>query len=350
MPSWWRRHAWRWASLSTISLIASGYAHQAALGQNACPPFPRSPGSEKTYVISANLDNDFFVGEDDSYTNGLRIAVSRPIGDSDDLNRELLFIENLLPDWLKFGYSNQFYNSRGFGSSIFTPKDTSELNPPADQRPYAGYLYILSGVETEQVDFAYQPDDIKNCRLQQAGAPPPTTEEGISSNFSLSTRHFESMELQIGWIGPHAYGEEILEAFHDIWPAGGNALGWQSRQIKDEPVINFFYNRVWTGFPLPRIFASSGQRETEWQQKLATDPNADRHTPPRLLQIPGTDFAIDVRPHAGYALGNLHTFGSIGTVVRAGFNIPDNIGPPLIRPALPGSDHFTPRSLTNAAF
>lgn len=349
--------------LPSLGAVLTICMPEPVAAQNGCPPRKQIDDRDKNYALSVNLDNDFFAGKDSSYTNGLRAVVSRPIGSTDNPNTELSIIENRLPEWLKFGYSNQFYNSRGFGSSIFTPEDTSAVNPPADQRPYASYLYFLSGVETEQVDFNYQPDEVQDCRLKQiTGAVPiPEKQEGISKNFWLSTRHFDSMELQVGWIGPHAYGEEILETFHSVWPAGGNAAGWQSRQIKDEPVVNFFYNRVWTGFPLPGLLPSSQKAETKWQRRLYLyehDPKAyktefpdlpppDRNTPPRSLEL--GPLKLDLRPHAGFALGNLHTFGAVGTVARLGLNVPDNIGPPLIRPTLPGSDHFAPRNFTNTA-
>lgn len=350
------------ALFAVCSQMAATAAENAGVG-------PSTADRDASYTFSLNLDNDFFAGTDSSYTNGVRAVWSRPLGPNGGPNPDIRLIEGLLPWEWSFGYSNQIYNNYGGGSSIFTPEDTSALNPPADQRPYASYLYFLSGLEAEQVDLRYQPRDAARVRIERLVARDrrarralaneladgtlsdkeiENIQNRISRNFQLSTRHHESYEVQLGWMGPHAYGEEILETFHSIWPAGGNAVGWQSRQIKDEPVVNVFYNRVWTGFPLPQWLESSEREERRWQKRLyENDPIADRHTPPRPLSL--GPLALDFRPHAGGALGNLYTFGAVGTMARLGFNIPDNIGPPLIRPALPGSDHFTRRNLTKTA-
>src|SRR5690606_26093169 len=47
-------------------------------------------------------------------------------------------------------------------------------------------------------------------------------------------------------------------------------------------------------------------------------------------------------PHLGGALGNIYTYGAGGFTLRFGEDLPDDYGPPRIRPALPGSDYFRP--------
>src|SRR3546814_8870959 len=54
------------------------------------------------------------------------------------------------------------------------------------------------------------------------------------------------------------------------------------------------------------------------------------------------NLGVDVTPHLGAALGNVYTYGAGGLTLRFGEDLPDDYGPPRIRPALPGSDYFRP--------
>jgi hypothetical protein len=49
---------------------------------------------------------------------------------------------------------------------------------------------------------------------------------------------------------------------------------------------------------------------------------------------------VDVTPHVGGALGNVFTHLATGFTIRIGDDLPNDYGPPRIRPSLPGSDFF----------
>jgi hypothetical protein len=203
--------------------------------------------------------------------------------------------------------------SFGLGLSVFTPDDTKAVHPPADQRPYASYAYLLYGLEQ---DF----DAGEN-----AGKPGGT--------FLLSSRFFSNLEVQAGLIGPEP-GHTLQDGFHRIWPAGGNANGWDARHLNYEPTLNVFYNRVWSGFPLPGLLGGGA---------VAAE---DRARPFLSLDLAeGWTLSLQPRPHLGFALGNVYDYGSGGLELRAGLNVPDNLGPPTVRPAAPGGDYFPHRSV-----
>src|SRR5690606_21469373 len=48
----------------------------------------------------------------------------------------------------------------------------------------------------------------------------------------------------------------------------------------------------------------------------------------------------DITPHIGIGLGNVLTQGAVGVTLRLGEELPNDYGPPRIRPSLPGSDYF----------
>ena len=85
--------------------------------------------------------------------------------------------------------------------------------------------------------------------------------------------------------------------------------GWDN-QLDNEPGINLFYDRQWTGL-LRQDFTFGG--EETW-------------------------FSTDLTPKAGAALGNIHIYGAAGLTLRAGRFADDDHGPPSIRPSFPGSD------------
>ena len=83
--------------------------------------------------------------------------------------------------------------------------------------------------------------------------------------------------------------------------------GW-NHQLKDEPGINFSYERKWR----------------------------------QLFEAEAFGVGVDIMPHIGANLGNVATNASIGTTFRFGYDLPSDYGPPRIRPSLPGSDFFIP--------
>lgn len=116
----------------------------------------------------------------------------------------------------------------------------------------------------------------------------------------------DRLELDLGVVGPYALGEETQNNFHTLIGVD-TSKGW-GHQIHNEPGVVLYYERMW------RQFAS--------------------------FKAGGLGF--DLAPHVGGALGNVYTYGAAGATARVGFNLPDDYGPPRIRPSLPGSSHFEP--------
>ncbi|MDH5747990.1 MAG: lipid A deacylase LpxR family protein [Rhodospirillales bacterium] len=141
-----------------------------------------------------------------------------------------------------------------------------------------------------------QPDDRSYAGWLYAGV-------GLISD---TGSHFDNLELNIGLIGPASLAEFTQKGWHDAIGAT-RPEGW-SHQLKTEPGVVLFYERKWR----------------------------NRH------EITPRGLGIDLIPHAGFALGNVFTYGAAGVTMRFGDDLPNDYGPPRIRPSLPGSGYFIP--------
>jgi hypothetical protein len=121
-------------------------------------------------------------------------------------------------------------------------------------------------------------------------------------------RRLDNLELDVGIVGPQSYAEDTQKFVHSIVGAK-QPQGW-NHQLKNEPGVVLTYERTWRG----------------------------------IAQSYPLDFAGDLSPYAGGSVGNVFTHAAGGMVLRIGRDLPDDYGPPLIRPALPGSDFYVPTS------
>ncbi|MGH8650198.1 MAG: lipid A deacylase LpxR family protein, partial [Burkholderiales bacterium] len=245
------------AATALLALIAACSVPAAA----AEPEPPRG-------VLSLQIDNDLFAGSDQNYTSGIRIAYAAPMAPSHPLEstaRALPFLGGPL----RVSYS--------LGQQLYTPRDISASQPILTDEPYAGYLYVGIGFESEP---------------PRGGAP----------------RVLTSAQLQVGVVGPAALGEQTQQAAHKIFNSK-EANGWDN-QLKNEPALNLFYDRVWIGWYETRIGEA------------------------------GSGYRIDLSPHVGAALGNVYTYAAGGATLRFGPNLPASLGPRSLRPGPPGSDYY----------
>lgn len=83
------------------------------------------------------LDNDLFSNTDQNYTNGLRLALLRPIP-AQQLSRMQRWMEPLTRSGKPENTSYTW--GTGLSQLMFTPKEHEALIPPPGQRPYAGWL------------------------------------------------------------------------------------------------------------------------------------------------------------------------------------------------------------------
>ena len=213
-------------------------------------------------TFSVLFENDLFLGQDRHYTNGIKLSWT-----SRDL-REYGQWEHT-PDWARglFSALDRFQGDREknlelfAGQKLFTPQDIQRTDLIANDRPYAAWIFFGPAFHS------------KNA-------------------YTLDT-----VEIEFGWVGPLAQGEETQNFVHSLRGIP-TAKGW-SHQLNDEPAFNLVYqhkHRNWEG---------------EW---------------------PGTHFASDFISHYGASLGNVYTYANAGAEVRIGWNLPADFGTSLIRP------------------
>jgi len=106
---------------------------------------------------------------------------------------------------------------------------------------------------------------------------------------------FNGLKLVTGVVGPASLAEQTQDEVHRLggW---GQAQGWDY-QLHNEPILDFAYE-------YRHKFRLLGQRDTG---------------------------SVEALPVAGGWLGNMLTQGQIGGVLRAGYNVPDDFGPSLVR-------------------
>lgn len=215
-------------------------------------------------VYSFVLENDYFAGTDDGYTNGFRASWLSP--------------ETDIPWWMEeAAYHLPFFASEGhkrysfaFGQAMFAPDDLRQKTLNRKDRPYAGFLYGTAGVLT---DTGYRLDNL---------------------------------QLTLGIVGPSSLAAQTQDAVHRVIDSI-DPQGWDN-QLRDEPAFILSYERKWRS----------------------------------IYQLSPFGFAVDITPHMGASVGNVHTYASTGATLRIGYDLPGDYGPPLIRPNLPGSDFFVP--------
>jgi hypothetical protein len=221
-------------------------------------------------VLSVHFDNDYFLDTDQNYTSGFRLAYLAPMGPTHPLRP--------LARALPLG-EGEFRVTYSLGQKIFTPRDIHQTQLITTDQPYAAYLYGGIALESE--------------RPREGGH-----------------RILDSVELQIGVVGPHAYGEEVQQWAHRLF-GSDEPMGW-GNQLNDELAINLYYDRIWGGW----YGAANGPEEGNYR--------------------------VELSPYVGAALGNVYTYLSAGATLRVGQNIPPHDGPPSIRPGPPGTDYFKP--------
>lgn len=224
-------------------------------------------------VFSLVVENDSLSsGADRNYTSGIKLAYVSP--------------SEGVPDWLQgaggftralSGTDPDFWGI-AIGQSIFTPEDIGAVPAPADQHPYAGWLYMQIMVAAEQ---------------QRSDGRQP--------------RYLDTYELEFGIVGPSALGEEAQSGIHQALGAP-DPLGWDS-QLNDEFAFAASFDRRWRA---ARLFSDV---------------------------VPG-GIEADLTPSAGATLGTLRTEARVGLAARIGQRIDSDYGPPRVRPSLAGVEHF----------
>ena len=139
-----------------------------------------------------NYDNDYFASEDKDYTQGYNFELVSPGMRHNPINSVLL---KPLQSEIQYGISIEHIG--------FTPNNIKSPDIQFGDRPFAASIMLKS--------FAVATDTLHNSRLVSV--------------------------LNIGLIGPGAFGKEMQVAIHE---ATGNTIpqGWQN-QIKNDIVLNY---------------------------------------------------------------------------------------------------------------
>jgi lipid A 3-O-deacylase len=231
-----------------------------ALTLVALPQPGRSDDTQRLTLLEEN--DSLYFNSDKHYTQGFLASYLGP-----DVRPE--------SDWNRF--FGLFPSGAGevsrrtaleFGQSIFTPKQVQLIPPDPHDRPYAGWLYV-----------------------------------GANLLQDTDRRTLDSLDIEVGVVGPAALGKEVQNDFHQL--IGKNqAQGWSS-QLQNEPGLLVSYDR-------------------SWRAPLIGDG------------ISGVDFV----PVLGASLGNVLIDGEAGGLLRIGRNLQADYGPNRVRPALSGTSYF----------
>ncbi|MCR9256812.1 MAG: lipid A deacylase LpxR family protein [Alphaproteobacteria bacterium] len=95
-------------------------------------------------TISATFENDIFGGTDQNYTNGVRLDY---VSGKNDLRAPGRWLRARVTPFIG---KADWYGSFALGQNMYTPSDISLSNPPADDRPYAGFLYASFGLAADR--------------------------------------------------------------------------------------------------------------------------------------------------------------------------------------------------------
>ncbi|NJL59159.1 MAG: lipid A deacylase LpxR family protein, partial [Desulfobacteraceae bacterium] len=155
-------------------------------------------------ALTLIVENDCFTNSDNNYTNGVGISwVSAGLDTYDH--------ESFLGKWGRFWAFLPFVSDEGYTTyaswsvvqEMHTPDDIADPNPPGDDQPYAGVLYV---------------DNLLYARRERWG---------------------HAWELKLGVAGPSSQAENAQKQVHKLI-GSEDPQGWHT-QVPNEPVINLGY-------------------------------------------------------------------------------------------------------------
>ena len=176
----------------------------------------------------------------------------------------------------------------------------------------AKYVPLFAQSDKQRISFAfgqnmYTPESIRVRPPDPDDRPYAGWLYGSAGIVSEGCDRLDSLDLTIGVIGPSSRAKELQSAWHKLIGAP-DPKGWSS-QLGDEPGIVLTWERKWRNRADPLPFG----------------------------------LEVDATPHVTASLGNVFTLAAAGATFRFGSDLPQDYGPPRIRPAAPGSDFFQPR-------
>jgi hypothetical protein len=155
--------------------------------------------------MTVTVENDTFTGSDNNYTNGLGGTWnSNEIGTyaEESSVRKWADLWSFLPFVADEGYRT--YASWTVAQEMHTPDDITDPDPPLDDQPYAGVLYLDSVL------------------------------------YAQRDRTTHAWALKVGVVGPASQAEDVQSWFHDVI-GSDEPMGWD-KQLPDEVLVNVAYS------------------------------------------------------------------------------------------------------------
>jgi lipid A 3-O-deacylase len=256
IPSRCTGNAFLWASLVLFSFGAVDCAAQ--------------PTAPPRGAWTLTLENDVLTGSDNNYTNGVGMSwVSADTAryDKGSLVRRWSEFWSFLPYVGDEGYRT--YVSWAVAQEMHTPDDITVENPPQDDQPYAGVLYLDSAL------------------------------------YAKGERATHVWQLRLGVVGPASQADRVQKRLHKIL-GGDRPMGWHT-QLPNEPIVNVEY----TGAYL--LARGDLGRSASWRIVPVVNAGLGNY----FTGMGGGIYA-EVGTNLVDALG--------GTALRQGFNVASTVG------------------------
>lgn len=158
----------------------------------------------------------------------------------------------------------------GIGQQFYTATHITDPDPPADDEPYAGYLY-------------------GSIYFQR-----------LAKFLDTDVDSLDHFQVDIGVVGESAGAETVQKQVHETFDEL-EPMGWDT-QLPDEFAFQVYYRKKWRLADLPRI-PLGDHEHLEWQ----------------------------VIPQGAVALGTVEVFAEIAAMTRIGYHLPDDFGPGNVR-------------------
>jgi len=163
-----------------------------------------SPASAQRGSFTLTLENDLFTGSDNNYTNGVGLTwtTSELAGyDAATFQRRWAAVWSFLPGVPDDG--ERTWASWTLGQEMHTPDDITDPDPPLDDQPYAGVLFVDSALHARHGRWGH------------------------------------TWNLRIGLVGPSSLAGQAQREWHGVIGAE-MPRGWRT-QLGDEPILNIDY-------------------------------------------------------------------------------------------------------------
>jgi hypothetical protein len=151
--------------------------------------------------LSIVFENDVFFRSDRDYTNGIAlfwVPTGKPAPGW------MMRVARWMPWFPEDGIIRHGY---AIGQNMFTPSNIKLPDPPLDDRPYAGWLYLTRGIAVE------------------------------------TDRQFDIFAITVGVVGPASYAEQTQKFIHELINTD-EPQGWDT-QLRNELGFYMTYQRTW---------------------------------------------------------------------------------------------------------